>query len=94
MLSSSRKGAFNQWGWPSSWALKRISSTSPSNSGAAYPKFNEALGSEWTVPGQSEVLWKENLNGTGKGVPVPIELTSSHLTMFFRWLGTIHPFQL
>ena len=61
LLSSSRKGGYNWWNWPSSWALKRISSKSTSN------YFNQALGSELSVPGVSEVLWKENLPyGTGE----------------------------
>ena len=68
MLSSTRKGGYNWWGWPSSWALKRISSTT-ADANAYSVNYNRALGSEISVPGESEVLWKENLPpGTGKGV--------------------------
>ena len=73
LLSSSRKGGYNWWNWPSSWALKRISSKSTSNyfnqgyQGLNINQFNQALGSELSVPGVSEVLWKENLPyGTGE----------------------------
>ena len=67
LLSSTRKGGYNWWGWPSSWALKRISSTFTST--LEYSRaLEQALGGEISVPGHSEVLWKENLPpGTGKG---------------------------
>ena len=43
---------------PSSWAVKRISSTSGGgNSGVVNAKFNQALAMGTTQPGESEVLW-------------------------------------
>ena len=43
---------------PSSWAVKRISSTSGGgNSGVLNAKFNQALAMGTTQPGESEVLW-------------------------------------
>ena len=75
LLSSSRKGGYNWWGWPSSWALKRISSTPDYiadsisyTNGLLTTIFNQALASELSVPEVSEVLWKEDLPlGTGRG---------------------------
>ena len=44
---------------PSSWAVKRISSTSGggNNNGVVNPKFNQALAMGSSQPGESEVLW-------------------------------------
>ena len=43
---------------PSSWAVKRISSTSGGgNKGSENTKFNNALAKDSSEPGESEVLW-------------------------------------
>ena len=66
LLSSSRNDGISSWGYPSSWNVKRISSTDP-NSGTPNMVPANALGSDVSVPGYSEVLWVEPNKTNGKG---------------------------
>ena len=49
---------------PSSWAVKRISSISGGGSAGTHnANFNYALAKNSSVPGESEVLWLQNIIG-------------------------------
>ena len=59
--------------YPSSWNVKRISSIDP-NAGTPnmdHP-FTNALGSDISVPGYSEVLWVEPNKPNGIGIDVAL----------------------
>ena len=57
LFSSSRYGTTQSW--KSTWAVKRISSTDTGGgtAGITNNKYNQALASDVSVPGMSEVLW-------------------------------------
>ena len=58
LLSSSKNYLKNDYYMDSSWALKRISSTSGGgNKGSVNTNFNIALAKGESQPGESEVLW-------------------------------------
>ena len=64
LLSSSKNIPTNSFYMPSSWAVKRISSTSGGGSAGTHnANFNYALAKNSSVPGESEVLWLQNIIG-------------------------------